>query len=77
MNSDYRTPVSREYTFRSGSRSECLDLVILQDTVFEVPEDLSAEISNVLLDGTAILGTDQVTAQPSETMIVIEDTDGE
>ncbi len=77
VNTDYRLPISRDLMFRSGSSRECLDLLILPDQFFELPEDLSADITNVVLDGTSLFGTDQVTVQPSDTLIIIEDTDGE
>ncbi len=74
---DYRLPVSRDLMFRQSSTTQCLDLFILPDQFFELPEDLSAEITNVVLDGTSLFGTDQVNIIRGETVIVIEDTDGE
>lgn len=74
-NVDYRAPVGN-YVFRSGSRRECLDLIILNDLQFELSEDLSGRLIDVLIDGTSAIALPQVTITPEETVITIEDTDG-
>ncbi len=73
VNVDYSPPTGQTYTFRGGSMRECLNMIVLRDSISENTETVSGRITNVELGGVTVLNTPVVMITQSTTNIAIED----
>ena len=76
MGVDYLNP-SNEYSLNPGETRNCVDITILNDNQFEFDEDLTGRLLRVTDINRNTAPADRLTVDVDETLITIEDNDGE
>ena len=56
--------------------SDCVELTVLNDNLFERTEDLTGRLGDIIVGGMTFQTLPRVTLRPVQTTIDIEDTDG-
>ena len=56
--------------------SDCVELTVLNDNLFERTEDLTGSLGEIIVGGMTFQTLPRVTLRPVQTTIDIEDTDG-
>ena len=64
------------FTLNPGDTSDCLQLTVLNDNIFEPVEDLIGRLTSINLNGQTFTSFSRIRLQPSQTTIEIEDNDG-
>ena len=73
---DYSPPVET-FMLEAGEDRACLQLMILDDSIFEGPEDLTGRLEGVINDlGQLVRNPERITFEPVMTTIQITDNDG-
>lgn len=76
MNLDY-VPPTDTYLIEAGEDRGCLQLTILDDSIFEGPEDLTGTLEGIVNDlGQLVRNPDRINFNPAMTTIQIDDNDG-
>lgn len=76
MGVDYLNP-SNEYSLNPGETRNCVDITILNDNLFEFDEDLTGRLLRVTDINRNTAPADRLTIDVDETLVTIEDNDGE
>ena len=72
---DYSTPTTR-YIFSAGSDRQCVDVIILDDLIFELTEEFTGLLEGFVVDGMSQDIVQGVFLEPADTRVFIEDNDG-
>ena len=73
---DY-TPPTETYVIEAGEDRDCLQLMILDDSIFEGPEDLIGSLEGIVNQlGQLVRNPERITFDPATTMVEISDNDG-
>ena len=73
---DY-TPPTDTYVIEAGEERDCLQLMILDDSIFEGSEDLTGSLEGIVNElGQLIRNPERITLDPAMTTIQINDNDG-
>ena len=76
MSLDY-TPPTDTYLIEAGEDRSCLQVTILDDSIFEGPEDLTGSLEGIINQlGQLVSNPQRITFDPDMTTILIEDNDG-
>ena len=76
MSLDY-TPPTDTYVIEAGEERDCLQLMILDDSIFEGSEDLTGSLEGTVnLLGQLVRNPERITFDPATTTIQINDNDG-
>lgn len=76
MGLDY-TPPTEAYLIEAGSDRDCLQLMILDDSVFEDVEDFTGTLEGIVNElGQLVRTPERITFQPVMTTVQITDNDG-
>ncbi len=72
---DYITP-SAQFRLNPGDTSNCIQLTIVNDNIFEPVEDLIGRLTSITLGGQTFISLPRLRLQPAQTTISILDNDG-
>lgn len=73
---DY-TPPTDPYIIDAGEERDCLQLMILDDIIFEGSEDLTGSLEGIVNQlGQLVSNPERITFDPPMTTIQIDDNDG-
>lgn len=73
---DY-TPPTAAYMIEAGEERDCLQLMILDDSIYEGPEELTGNLEGIVNQlGQLIRNPVRITLQPTMTTVLINDNDG-
>lgn len=73
---DYNPPTDT-YVIEAGENSDCLQLMILDDSIFEGSEELTGSLEGTVNQlGQLVRNPDRITFDPTTTTIQINDNDG-
>ena len=76
MSLDY-TPPTAAYMIEAGEERGCLQLMILDDSIYEGAEEFTGNLEGTVNQlGQLVRNPDRITLQPTMTTVVINDNDG-
>ena len=73
---DY-TPPTAAYVIEAGGERGCLQLMILDDSIYEGPEEFTGNLEGIVNQlGQLVRNPERITLQPTMTTVLINDNDG-